>query len=153
MNPDKTLDQFKRYERRMQRDFVNHFTRTAYKRCRDADFDFANPDQCAVLKEWGAPDYVRKPFRDLEERWIEEWVYFGKDHVFQFSDHNLVYEGEVTDLEQLLLRLGYPDRAEITKGESGLVKHFLYYERPITRGRQDSYELANGWIVYSFEGN
>lgn len=153
LDPDGQFAQFKRYERRMARDFVSRFSRKAYYACKDAHLDLSSPEQQSIVEQWGNPDYIRKPFQSLEGEWIEEWVYFDNKRVFQFKNHQLVYEGPLTDLEQLLLRLGYPNRAEITKGESGLVKHLLIYQHLFQQGRNDSYELADGWIVYSIEAN
>ncbi len=144
---------YKRYERCAERDFLHHFVRKAYSSAKRSDLDFAGPQQQTILDTWGRPDYIRKPFWSLEDEKVEEWVYLDHQHVYQFVNHQLVFEGPLTDLEQLLIRLGYPDQMITTLSESGVVKHFLYYGNVILPGRLESFNLANGWIVHNSQGS
>jgi hypothetical protein len=152
-HPTGEITTFKRYERYPQRDFFHRFVRKAYQPPQDRDFDFARPDQQHLLDAWGRPDYIRKRFQSLEDERVEEWVYLDQQYMFQFVDHRIVYEGELTDLEQLLIRKGYPDRLETSLGESGIPRHALIYWNIFLPGRLETYGLSNGWIAHHHDGN
>ncbi len=152
-NPDGSSTAYKRYERYPQRDFFNHWVRKAYSPARESDVELAQGDQAAVLTQWGKPDYIRKAFKSLDDEKVQEWVYIEKRRVFQFVRHELAFEGELTDHEQLLIRLGYPDSYSTTIGESGLEYVTLHYGNIFLPGRNDTYRLTDGWIVHSHEGN
>ena len=100
---------FKRYERHAERDFLHHFTRTAYRPPR-ASLKGSHLDQETIIETWGRPDYVRKSFLSLQGDRIEEWLYLDRQRVMQFVKGALIFDGPLTDLEQLYLQYGYPDR-------------------------------------------
>src|SRR5207249_2129508 len=106
-----------------------------------------------IIEQWGKPNYVRIPFDSLNGERVEEWVFMDKRHLFQFINHEMVYEGPLTDYEQLLLDRGYPDTSALTVGESGLLQQAMVYHNIFLLGREENYNLANDKIVYSFEGN
>lgn len=152
-NPDGSISQFKRFERFPERDFQHRFVRKAYSAGSESDVELAGEDMQPIVEEWGKPDFVRKPFHALGGELVREWVYLDNRRVFQFVDGHLVFEGELTDLEQLLIRLGYPDAMTTTIGESGIVRQAMVYHGVILPGRLETYNLANGWIVHAAEGN
>lgn len=142
---DGSISSYKRYERHGERDFIHRFTRRAYRHPRP-DFYGRSDDQRVILEEWGDPDYVRKSFRSFEGERVAEWVYLDKRRVIQFVKHAMVYEGELTDLEQIMLHNGYPDRLVTTIGESRHVHQTLVYNSIFTADRLDEYHLTDGWI-------
>ncbi|MBI1785467.1 hypothetical protein HYR69_10020 [Candidatus Sumerlaeota bacterium] len=153
IHADGSVTSYKRYERYPQRDFFNHFVRKAYFAPHDSDFHLAGPEQKNILEQWGQPNYIRKSFRSLQDERVEEWVYLEQRRIFQFVKHAVAFEGDLTDLEQLLIRLGYPDRMITLIGESGIERTTLYYGNIFVPGRHDTFELADGWIIHSEEGN
>ena len=146
------ITEFKRLERYPQRDFIHHFSRTAYRE-HDEKAKSAGPDFETIIEQWGPPDYVRKPFQSLEGDRVEEWIYLDEQRLFQFVANELVYDGPVTEFELLFLRLGYPNRVFTTIGDSGIVRSVLFYRTIFMPWRMETYSLANGWIVHADEGN
>lgn len=142
---DGSISSYKRYERHGERDFIHRFTRRAYRLPRP-DFYGRSDDQRVILEQWGDPDYVRKTFRSFEGERVAEWVYLDKRRVIQFVKHAIVYEGELTDLEQIMLHNGYPDRLVTIIGESRHVHQTMIYNSIFTADRLDEYHLTDGWI-------
>lgn len=146
------ISEYKRYERHAQRNFLTHFTRKVYsgRVIRDAP---PGSGQATVLAEWGSPEYHRK-FRSLENEVVNEWVYSDPTRlaVIQFVNDELIYQGEMTDLELLFLQKGYPDRIVTEISESGLVRHVLHYRSVFWPTQFDVYNLANGWKIHVSEG-
>ncbi len=142
---DGSISSYKRYERHGERDFIHRFSRRAYRHPRP-DFYGRGDDQRLILEQWGDPDYVRKTFRSLQGERVVEWVYLDKKRVIQFIKHEMIFDGELTDLEQIMLRNGYPDRIVTTIGESRHVHQTLVYNSILTADRLDEYHLTNGWI-------
>jgi hypothetical protein len=143
---------FKRVERTPQRDFIHHWVRTAYlKPARN----FAAPpksDQASTMKELGAPDWMRKPFRSLQNERVEEWVYLDAGQMFQFVGTQRVFEGPLTDLEQKLIERGYPDWVQASYPDSGNnLDIFVYYNLfwPV----QEEFHFVNGQLTEFHEGN
>ena len=152
IRPSGEIATYKRFERYPRRDFTHRFVRSAYSTPR-GEFDLAGADQQTILEQWGSPEYVRKRFTSLQDERIEEWLYMDLQRLFQFVDHNIVYEGPITDLEQLLLLHGYPDKMTTHIGESGIVRHMLYYRPIFNPGRFETYNLADGKIIHRSEGD
>lgn len=146
------LTSYKRYERHAERDFIHHFTRPAYRPPRfGVSTDHA--DQKTIVDLWGQPDYRRKAFQSLQGERVEEWLYLDNQRIFQFVRGEMIFDGPLTDLEQVLLRYGYPDRGTMTISEFGTVKHTLLYNRVFGPFRMETFHLANDWIVHSSEGD
>lgn len=99
----------KRYPQYMARNFTTRFIRQAYKQPPGNIWNKATGDQIAVLETFGEPDAVRRPFKSRRGEKVGEWVYLDEDLLFQFICGNVVHEGEVTDLEEILMVHGYPD--------------------------------------------
>lgn len=146
---------YKRMERYTQRDFWHHWVRTAY--CRPNIKKFAPPvgsDQALIYKQWGRPDWIRKPFHAVTDECVQEWVYLDKTRIFQFIGNQLVFEGPLRDYEQTLVLRGYPDRAMQIREEDGTtVEVFIYYNLFLFFPRLDEFHFANGMITQSQEGN
>jgi hypothetical protein len=137
---------FKRLEVHPQLDYFHHIRRAAY-RAPENGFEAASEDQESIVDQWGPPSHVRKPFKTMEDEKVEEWLYYDRQQIFQFSGGALIYDGPMTDMETLLLRRGYPHRATTAISETGKVKHVFVYRRLTDSYRVEAYNLTNGWIV------
>ena len=141
---------FKRVERKPQRDFLNHISRTAYR----PPSRWMSPEgeaQVMLVEAWGRPDYVRR-LRSLIGERVVEWLYLEEAAVFQFVGRELVFEGPITDTEQVLLIRGRPDRAEISRNErDGTREQFIYLSWGLRQLEQ--FYMVNGYIIHSAEGS
>ena len=163
----------KRIDQNPERDFFHHFTREAYRVPRELASDgeeryalvfhgalspvgdtvlAPESDEFVIAKEWGKPNWVRKPFRSLLDERVDEWLYMDEDRMFQFVGGMLVYDGPVTDYERILIQRGYPDRHRTSKTDSGNRVDELVYQSVFFPWFEDYY-LANGQIVQSQEGH
>lgn len=142
----------KRVERFPQRDFVHHFVRQAYFKPAEPFAPTPKTDQAVTFEEWGKPDWVRRPFRSLDNELVAEWVYLDRGHIFQFIGSQLVFEGPLTDYEQVLLRRGYPDRVLQTRLETGTNEDvFIYFA--MFSPRLEQFHFMNGTMTESQEGS
>jgi hypothetical protein len=115
-------------------------------------FEPVGTDQAATVKTWGRPDWVRKPFRSLEDERVSEWLYLDKGHIFQFVGEDLVFEGPLTDYEQTLLGRGYPDRDFSLRRENGEREDLFLYNRVFAPWLEE-FKFRDGWIIQSQEGS
>lgn len=150
--PDGTSVTFKRYERTASRNFFHHAFRQIYS-APGEHFIGDGVDQETILTEWGVPDYVRKPFKSLEGERVHEWVYLDEYRIFQFVKGELVYDGPLTDFEQTLMRLGYPDRMVTLVDDLGRVIHTLNYRAVLFPYRLDTLYFSNDVLVHSARGS
>lgn len=141
---------FKRVEQYPQRDFLHHFVRAAYRKP-DHMFKANGKDQNLTVKEWGRPDWVRKPFRSLENEKVTEWLYMHESHVFQFIGTELVFDGPLTDYEQTLLARGFPDNMHMTLRSNGEREDLFIYSR-VFAPWLEQYKFRDGRLVESQEG-
>ena len=141
---------FKRVEVYPQRDFFHHCVRKVYRRA-DQMFAPCGAEQEQTVQEWGRPDWVRKPFRSLENEKIVEWIYIDKGHLFQFVGTGLVYDGPLTDYEQTLLARGYPDHAHMVLRENGEREDLFVYNKLFVAWLEQ-FKFRDGKIVQSQEG-
>jgi hypothetical protein len=152
---------FKRVERFPQCDYVHHFVRQAYLKT-GANFApkdqtgqtsaTAKSDQLLTFEEWGKPDYIRKPFRSLDNERVEEWIYLDRVHIFQFIGNQLVFEGPLSDYEQVLLRKGYPDKSFQTRYETGTDEDVFIYHTMFA-ARLEEFHFMDGVLTQSQEGS
>ena len=144
---------FKRVERGAQRDFFHHFVRTVYHKTNpDSFMPVADSDQTAVVKQWGPPTWIRKTFPSLQGERVKEWLYIDQRRVFQFVGGQLVYDGPLTDYEQILLSRGYPDRVETDYPETGTNIDVLVYTR-VFSPLIEEFSFDSGTLIQSKEGN
>ena len=66
----------------------------------------------------------------------------------------MVFEGPLTDYEQILLRRGYPDRNELLTDEMGGIVDVLIYRKsnPPRGSRMSVFYLVNGTVIQGSEG-
>lgn len=143
---------FKRYERFPQLDFFHHFSKQVYKATGEK-FNGSSHDQETIITEWGKPDYVRGNFLSMEDERVKEWVYLDHRKVFQFIKGELVFDGPLTDLEQVFMQYGYPDSATTQIDEAGTVLHALVYRSVMSANRLETFYLSNGKLVHESVGS
>ena len=145
---------FKRREQEAAVDYFHHFKRTVYVKAEEP-LRATAPEQGVLLEKAGAPDYVRrKPFKSVQAQTVEERHYLHPPRVVQFVDGQMVFEGPLTDYEQILLRRGYPDRNELLTDEMGGIVDVLIYRKsnPPRGSRMSVFYLVNGTVIQGSEG-
>lgn len=142
---------FKRHEQFPQRDFLHHFVRRAYRKPAVWFGPKEGTDPAVTFKQWGKPDWIRKPFRSFQNERVKEWIYLDKQRIFQFTGGQLVYEGPLTDYEQCLIARGYPDRTEQTFVETGTDGQIFVYTKVFAPWLEE-FHFVNGMVLQSQEG-
>jgi hypothetical protein len=110
-----------------------------------------SPDQDLAVREFGPPEY-RREFESLEGEDVLEWLDLDHDTLFQFIDGELVYQGEIRDLEHALLRYGYPNEAIYHLQEANVERLTFVYEPPYAHRRR-IVSFANGIQVFEERHN
>lgn len=141
---------FKRAEQYPQRDYYHHCVRKAYRKT-NYMFEPVGRDQELTVTQWGQPDWIRKPFRSLENEKVTEWLYLKENHLFQFIGTELVYDGPLTEYEQTLLARGFPDRTHMVLRENGEREDLFVYTRLFTPWLEQ-FKFRDGRLIESQEG-
>lgn len=116
--------------------------------------DILSEDQKAILKEWGQPDYMRGPYKSTRgESNVTEWAYHPLNHLFQFVDDEMVYEGPLTDQERTALVHGAPREAIISQLEPNIRRETWIYRPFFLHGREKLFSFTNGRLTYSQESH
>ncbi len=102
---------YKRLERYPVRDYVFRFQQTAYSPVTKPITHNLSDDQRDILSRHGQPDYTRKRFKARNGDVVDEWLWHDQKINAQFVQRDLVWEGEMTDMDKIRLQYGYPRRA------------------------------------------
>ena len=87
-------------------------------------------DQKKTIARYGQPDYFRRVFFSTRFDRVHEWLYWDKQRVVQFVNGQLVWDGQLTDFEKILLLHGRPTKCIIsTTEELNSRKVWLEYTR------------------------
>ena len=140
--------QYKRYPRHIAVDYFTRFRRTAYVKVEQPLERLLSDEQRRWISDNGQPDYCRRPFRSRLGERVEEWVYLTKNKLVQFVRGRVVFEGDVTDLEQTMIRYGYPRGAIIGQAEPGVERFTFVYGRPFDLERE-VFSFADGKLLFS----
>lgn len=106
--------------------------------------------QKEILDEWGQPDYLRGPFRSTRNDQVNEWVYLQSNHLFQFVDGMMVFEGPLTDQDRTMITYGAPTERTVTQSEPGIRHEFWVYRPWYTVNFDEKmFKFANGKMIYS----
>jgi len=139
--------EYKRYPRNIAVDYMSRFRRLAYRKVEHPIKDFLTDEQRQWVGKNGQPEYRRRVFRSREGERVDEWVYLKKNKLVQFVQGHVVYQGEVTDLEVTMIRLGYPRNVMMGQVEPGMERLTFIYSRPIDLERE-VFSFSNGKLVY-----
>lgn len=137
----------KRYARYFAVDYMTRFVHRAYYKVEKPLPGVLSDDQRQYISRNGQPDYRRRPFRSREGERVEEWAYLAQDKLVQFVKGHVVYEGEVTDMEKTLIRLGYPEGCILGQREPGVEGVTFVYRTPADL-QSEIYVFANGKLVF-----
>jgi hypothetical protein len=103
-------------------------------------------DQDLIVREFGQPAYQRQ-FETAEGEKVLEWLNIEQNLCFQFVDGELVFQGPIRDIEQILLSHGRPQIASAHIDESNIERVFFVYTHPFSMDRQ-YFSFANGQLIY-----
>ena len=93
-------------------------------------------------------DYLRRTFRSARGDLVKEWAYLAQGKIFQFVRRQLVYEGELTDLEKTLIQYGYPNFVFAEQLEHDF-KRLTFKYKSIFGLRTQIFSFADGRLCYS----
>jgi len=140
--------QIKRIARHQSIDYFHRWRRTAYVKNTGELHWLLSQDQKEIIAEYSQPDYLRRTFRSTRGDRVKEWAYVAQGKIFQFVRRQLVYEGELTDLEKTLIQYGYPNFVFAEQLESDITRLTFIYES-IFGLRRQVFSFANGRLCYS----
>lgn len=146
------VEEFKRIEKFAQADVIHHLRKTAYLEPTPGRMRGAGEDGKVLIDDLGRPDWVRRPFRSLQEERVEEWLYVYDDLMFQFVDGWIVYEGPITDMEITLLQRGYPRLADVMRAHGEDTDIVFVYDS-FLKIDPEIIHFKNGRRIVSGEGN
>lgn len=131
-------------------DYVHRFSDRAYKPCKKLRHSSLSFDQRVALSDLGKPDFLRIPFRSQYGERVSEWVYTDRARVLQFVGGDIVWDGPLTDMEQILLQRGYPRYYLAAHEEDGPVRETYVYRSPLGKLIQ-IYSFADGTLTSETE--
>jgi hypothetical protein len=140
--------QIKRIARHQSIDYFHRWRRTAYVKNTGELHWLLSQDQKEIIAEYSQPDYLRRTFRSTRGDRVKEWAYVAQGKIFQFVRRQLVYEGELTDLEKTLIQYGYPKFVFAEQLEPDITRLTFIYES-IFGLRRQIFSFANGRLCYS----
>lgn len=122
------IETFKRLTLHENRDFIYTWKKDAYSKVTKPLRYNNSEDMRDALTRHGQPDYLRQGWKSTSNEIVDEWVYWDRDMVLQFVQNQLVYEGELTDMDKYRVRYGYPRRAWQQVYETGVRRDFWDYQ-------------------------
>jgi len=145
--PEGEQIQFKRYEQHLAMDYIHHQTYQVYKRTEALPLGpTISETQKALLHDRGRPDYIRPDYYSDSNERVTDWVYFEEDLIYQFVEGEIVYEGPLSDMDELLIRRGRPSLTTIAENQTGNRADVLQYTRPFS-DQLDEYMFKNGKLT------
>jgi hypothetical protein len=110
-------------------------------------------EQEKILREWGEPDYIRGPYKSTRNDFIIEWAYHQGNHLFQFADSRMVYEGPLTDQERTAIVYGVPEEEIVDEVEPDIRRETWIYHPVFMSGvgRERVFSFANGKLIFKQE--
>ncbi|AXA35864.1 MAG: hypothetical protein N2644_05815 [Candidatus Sumerlaea chitinivorans] len=121
------------------------------KRLKRQPDEVLSEEQKAILREWGQPDYLRGPYKSTRGELVVEWVYHRLNHLFQFVDRTMVYEGPLTDQERTILVYGLPSEVIATTIAPNIRRETWLYRSPFKSAKEMVFSFANGKLVFEDE--
>lgn len=149
LNNRVTLLHFRKYPYYANTHGVEHVERGA--RLKRQPENVLTEDQKAVLRAWGQPDYLRGPYRSTRGDSVVEWVYHRLNHLFQFVDGVMVYEGPLTDQERTVLTYGLPREVLSSTVAPNIRRETWFYNSPWHPNKEMVFSFANGKLVFADE--
>jgi len=104
------------------------------------------PEQAKLLEELGQPDYLRRPYESVRGDRVQEWAWVEKNRIAQFVFNTLVYEGDLSDKDRVMIQYGYPDAVMVQDDALGARRETYLYHNPIDTDRK-YFSFANDKMV------
>ncbi|MCX7626621.1 MAG: hypothetical protein N2Z21_10505 [Candidatus Sumerlaeaceae bacterium] len=149
LNNRATLLHFRKYPYFANTQGVEHIQRGG--RLKRQPENVLTEDQKAILRSWGQPDYLRGPYRSTRGDSVVEWVYHRLNHLFQFVDGVMVYEGPLTDQERTVLTYGLPREVLSSTVAPNIRRETWFYNSPWHPNKEMVFSFANGKLVFADE--
>lgn len=147
--PEQTFSHYQKYSFIENRQGVEHMQRCS-KLKREPD-DILSEDQKTILREWGQPDYLRGPYKSTRGDQVIEWAYHPLNHLFQFVDRTMVYEGPLTDQDRTAITYGAPRETVVGQQEPNIRRETWIYRPWFLTGRERVFSFTNGKLTYHQE--
>ncbi|MBN1476670.1 hypothetical protein JXA47_07955 [Candidatus Sumerlaeota bacterium] len=104
-------------------------------------------DQDLVVREFGPPQWGRE-FESLEGEDVLEWLQVDQNRLFQFVEGELVFEGDIRDLEHTLLSHGVPDEVLYHVVDPGVERVTFIYSDVNRSSRAMYFDFSNGMMTF-----
>ncbi len=127
---------FKRQTKYPAQDFLHTWRKDAFRPVNRPITQRLSSSQEDLLERHGQPDYTRRGWRSTSGELVDEWAWWDRSLVAQFVQRELVYEGELTDMDRARIQYGNPRRAWSQQYEEGVRRDIWDYQGIIydTRG-------------------
>jgi hypothetical protein len=147
--PTQDYCQFRKYSYFENKHGVEHFQKCC--KLKREPGDILSEDQKEILREWGQPDYLRGPFKSTRGDIVIEWGYHALNHLFQFVDRTMVYEGPLTDQERTAIVYGAPRETVVMQLEPNIRRETWIYRPWFLTNRERIFSFTNGRLTYQQE--
>jgi hypothetical protein len=148
--PQQDICQFQKYRFVENRRGVLDYPRRS-KLKREPD-ERLSEEQRAILREWGQPDYLRGPYKSTRGDSVVEWAYHPLNHLFQFVDGKMVYEGSLTDQERIAITYGAPRDVMVSVLEPNTRREtWIYHTWLGSYWREKVFSFTNGSLTFRQE--
>jgi hypothetical protein len=149
--PSQSYCHFQKYRYIENKHGVEHY-QWGEKIKREPD-EILSEEQKDILREWGQPDYLRGPYKSTRGDKVIEWAYHPINHLFQFVDRTMVYEGPLTDQERTAITFGAPREVIVSQVIPNIRRELWIYRPWLLWGanREKIFSFSNGKLVYGHE--
>ena len=122
------IETFKRQTKYPAQDFRHTFRKDAFRQVNRPISGRLSESQEDVLERHGQPDFVREGWRSTTNEIVNEWAWWDRSVVAQFVQRELVYEGELSDMDRTRIRYGNPRRVWTQQFEEGVRRDIWDYQ-------------------------
>ncbi len=131
-----TMETFKRQTKYPAQGLMNFWRKDSFQQVNRPISGRLSESQKDLLERHGQPDYIREGWRSKTNEVVDEWAWWDRSIVAQFVQRELVYEGELSDMDRTRIRYGNPRRAWTQEYEEGVRRDIWDYQGIIydTRG-------------------
>ncbi len=136
----------KRHAKNMEVNYITKWSKTVYKPNNRTLHFLLSPDQEETIKTYGQPEYIRKKYISTRKDVVREWAYPTQSLLFQFVKGKLVYDGELTDMEKVLILYGSPDKYYFEKLDPDLFRESFDYHSKFTN-ELEVFHFTNGKLI------
>lgn len=140
-------EMFKRRPQNLEADRLPRVDRVAYLPGESLDTAALSEAQWEVVERFGHPEHVRKPFESTLGETVDEWLYRRSNYLVQWIDGHMAFEGEVTDIERVLLERGYPHFAFVSHENPEVERQDWIYDDRL-KVQRDTLSFSNGELFY-----